>query len=112
MTQKQIKDEYKLDTSNLVEAIIKNYQPQKIIAFGSTASGRINEDSDIDLLIIKETEKPFWQRVKEVLRLYNGFRSLDVSVLTPEEAETAEKRGWFFIKDQMIDKGKILYERN
>ena len=42
--------------SQIVDKIIREYQPKKIILFGSYAYGEPNEDSDIDLLIVKNTE--------------------------------------------------------
>jgi predicted nucleotidyltransferase len=43
--------------SQIVDKIIREYQPKKIILFGSYAYGEPNEDSDIDLLIVKNTDK-------------------------------------------------------
>ena len=107
-----LQKEYQQEVKNIVDLIVKKYQPQAIIAFGSTATGKVNEDSDIDLLVGKDTAKPFWDRVKEILRLYNGYRSLDISVLTPTEVKKAEKEGWYFITDEILKEGKKLYERN
>ena len=61
-------DEAKLITSK----IVSGYNPEKVILFGSTARGTRNSESDIDLLIIKDTNKKRPFRVKEVLRLYVG----------------------------------------
>jgi len=108
----KVKKQFQLEVNQLVDNIIKKYQPEKIIAFGSTATGQVDEGSDIDLLVVKETDRPFWERVKEVLKFYNGFRSLDVSVLTPQELEVAEEKGWYFITEEILADGKILYERN
>jgi predicted nucleotidyltransferase len=36
----------------MAKRIIKNFAPQKVIAFGSWARGETNADSDIDFLII------------------------------------------------------------
>lgn len=104
--------QYQSEVEQLVQKIVSTYQPEKIIAFGSTASGKADEDSDIDLLVIKETEKPFWERVKEVLSLYDGYRSFDVSILTPKEAENAPKMGWYFITEEVLKKGRTLYEKS
>ena len=40
--------------SNLVNKIASNANPDKIYLFGSYATGMANEDSDIDLLVIKK----------------------------------------------------------
>lgn len=43
---------------DILEKIIAGYAPQKVILFGSYAYGEPDEDSDIDLLIIKDTNEP------------------------------------------------------
>lgn len=57
--------------SRIVEKIKEGYNPRKIILFGSYARGNPTEDSDIDLLIIKETNKRRDERfvdVNEILK--------------------------------------------
>ncbi|MBI3443587.1 nucleotidyltransferase domain-containing protein [Candidatus Woesebacteria bacterium] len=108
----KIQKDYQEEVKQLVERVITVYQPEKIIAFGTTASGYVDEQSDIDLLVVKNTEKPFWERVKDVLPLYDGFRSFDVSVLTPYELGQAREKGWYFITEEILNKGKTLYERH
>ena len=39
----------------IAQRLIESYQPQRIILFGSMAYGEPNDDSDIDLLVVKET---------------------------------------------------------
>jgi len=56
--------------SQIVDKIVIEYQPKKIILFGSYAYGEPNEDSDIDLLIIKNTDKRPIDRWIEVKRLW------------------------------------------
>jgi len=54
--------------SELVSKIAENYDPEKIILFGSYASGTANEDSDLDFIIVKKTDKPKHKRGREVRR--------------------------------------------
>ena len=56
----------------LVKRLVSEYAPQKIILFGSYAFGRPNQDSDIDLFIIKETSEKLPQRMDRVRRLLTG----------------------------------------
>ncbi|MFA5781386.1 MAG: nucleotidyltransferase domain-containing protein, partial [Bacteroidales bacterium] len=53
-----------------IQTIISGYSPEKIILFGSFASGNANENSDIDLLIVKKTKEPFYQRLRQVRKLF------------------------------------------
>lgn len=102
---------YEQDVKKVVDTIIKKYKPEKIIAFGSTARGDASASSDIDLLIVKKTKKSFWDRVEEVIRLTPVYCSLDISVLTPNEISEAYKKNWYFITEEMIKKGRTIYER-
>jgi predicted nucleotidyltransferase len=97
----------------IVDILIKQYHPSKIILFGSYAYGKPTEDSDIDLLIIKETDKKRRiDRFVEVQSLiYNKEARIPVSplVLTKEELEERLNMGDDFI-EEIITKGKVLYE--
>ena len=62
----------------IVDKIISEYKPKKIILFGSYAYGTPTEDSDIDLLIVKDTdERPIdrWVEVKKILRSLKSMLS-------------------------------------
>ncbi|HOL22411.1 MAG TPA: nucleotidyltransferase domain-containing protein [bacterium] len=90
---------------------LKDYNPEKVILFGSYAWGTPGEDSDFDLLIIKRTNQKFFKRVPEARKyLYKINSAFDILVLTPEEIEKRRKMGDFFIKE-ILEKGKVLYER-
>jgi predicted nucleotidyltransferase len=95
----------------VVEKIVKEYRPKKVILFGSYAYGKPAEDSDVDLLIIKNTDKrPIdrWIEVKKLLR--DTSRSLPVSPLVYTEEEIEERNAIkdFFI-EEIFEKGEILY---
>ncbi|MEO0124525.1 MAG: nucleotidyltransferase domain-containing protein [candidate division WOR-3 bacterium] len=94
----------------LVERIKKSYNPQKIILFGSYAYGSQDKESDIDILIIKETdERPIDRRIR-VRRLVNLKEPIAFSsiVLLPSEVEYLCKIRDPFIKE-ILEKGKVLY---
>ncbi len=96
----------------IVEKLIKEYNPIKIILFGSYTKGTVHRDSDIDLLIIKQTEKRPVDRFVEVKKmLYNPSLKTPLSpiVLTPKELETRITLGDTFFKE-IIEEGVILYE--
>ena len=95
----------------LVERIKEKYQPEKIILFGSYAYGKPRANSDVDLLIIKETEKPFYNRWAEVCRIVSDLRRyipFSPFVLTPTEWQIRVEMGDPFIQE-IFEKGKILY---
>ncbi len=60
----------KEEVENIVAQIIEKYKPIKIILFGSTSKGVFNNDSDVELLVIKENT-PYLgrERARELRRL-------------------------------------------
>jgi len=95
----------------MVQKIVNEYAPQKVILFGSYASGNPDRDSDIDLLVIKETGDRFIDRWMAVQRILTGLhRSIPVEtlVLTPQEMENRLKIGDQFIAE-VLAKGELLY---
>lgn len=96
-----------------ITAIVKKlklYQPQKVILFGSYAWGKPTKDSDIDLLIIKDTKQNHYCRIPCVRRYLNDLDfAFDILVLTPQELKQRLALGDFLFQD-IINKGKVLYE--
>src|SRR2546425_8450616 len=82
----------------IMEILIREHEPEKLILFGSAAQGEIHEWSDLDLVVIKRTDKPLLERIEEVLRLVRPKVGPDVLVYTSEEMEDliAERRGLVF----------------
>lgn len=93
-----------------VQVIVKKYRPEKVILFGSYAKGNANEGSDVDLLVVMDTEQSTWDiAVKISLAVTHSF-PMDILVRTSEEIARRLKLGDFFIRD-IMENGKILYER-
>lgn len=99
------------DIAYVRDRIVRAYRPEKIILFGSAASDHPREDSDLDLLIIKRTKKPYFQRIREVNHAIHIWRSTDIAVLTPEEVERGINQNRFFLTQEVLAKGKVIYDR-
>ena len=95
----------------IMEILIREYQPEKLILFGSAAQGEIHEWSDLDLVVVKRTDKPLLERIEEVLQLVRPKVGLDVLVYTPEEMESLIGERRVFVLDEIIYKGAVAYER-
>lgn len=91
--------------------IVKYYNPQKIILFGSAATGKLNGRSDLDILIIKNTNKPFLQRLKEVAFMCNYEEPVDFLVYTEQEWKDMINSHNYFAEREIFKKGKVLYEK-
>ena len=92
----------------------EKYRPERIVLFGSFAKGRITRDSDVDLLIVKRTSLPFYQRLVEVRRLVSSARRgipFDPIVVTPEELSCRIKVGDRFLED-ILQSGQVLYAKS
>lgn len=94
-----------------MERIAKTLNPEKIILFGSYAYGNPTPDSDVDLLIIMEINKPRKEHVVDVsLLLYPRPFPVDIIVKAPGEIEASLKKRDLFIREIMT-KGQVLFER-
>ncbi|MFQ5612593.1 MAG: nucleotidyltransferase domain-containing protein, partial [Anaerolineae bacterium] len=61
------------DIDNIINTIVRHYRPDKIILFGSYAQGNPTEDSDLDLLVIKDSDLPRYKRAREIHKLFNPY---------------------------------------
>jgi len=93
-----------------LKPVFTKYHIQKAILFGSFARGSQNQKSDIDLILIQETEEPYFERYKGILQdLYKAVkgRDLEVFIYTPEELERISHRRFI---QRAWQEGKIIYE--
>gem|GEM_PF-313184 len=83
--------------------------PERVILFGTLATGMINEWSDIDLIVVEKTALPFFQRLRKVHKLLRPKVGIDIMVYTPEEFGQLCKDRPFF-REEIVEKGKVIYE--
>lgn len=93
----------------MVAVLVKGYRPDKIILFGSFASGLVHEGSDLDLVIIRQTSKRPIDRQVEVYGLVKPEVGLDLFIYTPQEFRDLESMGFSLVRE-IVAKGKVLYE--
>ncbi|RNC70729.1 MAG: nucleotidyltransferase domain-containing protein [Desulfuromonadales bacterium] len=98
------------ELEQVIASIRINYDPEKIILFGSLAEGNADESSDIDLFVIKETGSSPWDRSAEIDRYIDHRVPVDILVYTPTEIEDRLALNDFFVRD-IIEHGKVLYEK-
>ena len=97
----------------IVEMLKEKYSPERIILFGSRAKGLPDEESDIDLLIVKNTMESPHRRTVSVRRLISPLRtgfSVDVLVITPDELVDCLALGDQFLEAIHSD-DRVLYAR-
>ncbi len=98
------------EIKNIIDQIVIGYDPEQIILFGSYAAGAPKINSDIDLVVIKDTRERFIDRLKKMAQITSTWEALDVLVYTPSEWKKALAADHYFIKE-IAKKGKIVYER-
>jgi HEPN domain-containing protein/predicted nucleotidyltransferase len=86
------------------------YDPEKIILFGSAARGDTDEYSDLDLIVIKQSNKRFVERLVEVTAYLPRDTAVDVLVYTPQEFQAMQEEGNPFIEQALSD-GIVLYDK-
>ncbi len=97
--------ELKAELDRIVSRLKHDPSVRLVLLFGSLARGDARDHSDIDLIVVKETEKRFLDRLDE---FYDDAReAMDVLVYTPQEFEEMMQRP--FVK-RALKEGKILYE--
>lgn len=98
--------------TGIVNKLVKALHPEQIILFGSFAYGEPTVDSDVDLLVIMETDDSPVERYVTVSSLLTPRPfPLDILVKTPAEIATALTGDDFFIEEIMAQ-GKRLYEQS
>ena len=93
----------------VVDHIAQTFKPERIILFGSYAYGQPKPWSDVDLLVVLETDNPKQVQMDINLSFAHPF-GMDILVRTPQEIEYRIPLGDYFLRD-IVSKGKVLYER-
>lgn len=97
------------EIDKIVSLIVTNVNPDKVVLFGSYAYGKPNEDSDLDLLIIKDMEVEKYKRGREIRKYLRGTKvPMDLIVCTNKEIEEISNDKTAFIS-QILRKGRVLY---
>ena len=94
---------------HITEEIVKSLSPERIILFGSYAYGNVTYNSDVDLLVILNTDLKGAERQRVVSRLIHPrLLPLDIIVKTPEEIRESKNRIDPFL-NEILEKGIELY---
>lgn len=97
--------ELKAELDRILKRLERDPTVHLVLLFGSLARDDARSSSDIDLIVVKETEKKFLDRLDE---FYEDAReALDVLVYTPKEFEEMKQRP--FLR-RALREGKILHE--
>ncbi len=94
----------------ILPALVK-YGVQKAIVFGSFARGEPSPRSDLDLLLIQNTDKRFFDRYEgllmELMLAVQPHREIDLLIYTPQELEAIQHRPFIAT---ILREGRVIYE--
>jgi predicted nucleotidyltransferase len=94
--------------ARLLDAL-RRYQPERVYLFGSWARGEADDLSDLDVVIIKRTTAPFFDRLSQVASLLPaGLGGVDVLVYTPEEFAAMQGDGNAFA-EMIVEEAELIY---
>ncbi|MBD3256051.1 MAG: hypothetical protein GF383_13225 [Candidatus Lokiarchaeota archaeon] len=91
-----------------VEQIKIRLELECVILYGSRARGDYQPHSDIDLMVIGNFDKPFFDRADYIYEKYNWNWGMDVLCYTPEEFEVQFKKGVVSALDSIYE-GICIY---
>jgi predicted nucleotidyltransferase len=94
----------------IVRRIVETVHPEKIILFGSLARGDARPESDLDLLVIAQSQEPRYRRSAPLYGILSDiFIPMDILVYSPEEVEEWSGVRQAFVTTA-IREGRVLYE--
>ncbi|MCS6897579.1 MAG: nucleotidyltransferase domain-containing protein [Nitrospira sp.] len=97
--------------AEMVRRIVSQFNPDKIILFGSHARGQAGPDSDVDLLVVMPVEGSRRRKATEIDgTLADRTIPLDLIVVTPEEFEQARDQIGSVLRPAALE-GLVLYDR-
>lgn len=97
--------------AQMTQRIVERFQPERIVLFGSYATGRPTYDSDVDLLVVMPVDGSIRRQATAIDRaLSDRTLPLDLIVVTPEQFERQKHIAGSLISEA-IREGRILYDR-
>jgi predicted nucleotidyltransferase len=98
------------DIIEYANEVARQFQPERIILFGSYAEGRATVDSDVDLFVEMNHAQSSLQQALTIRKAIKRTFPLDLVVKKPREIQQRLQQNDFFLKT-IMDRGQVLYER-
>ncbi|OHB75832.1 MAG: hypothetical protein A2W31_14920 [Planctomycetes bacterium RBG_16_64_10] len=92
----------------LSSQIAREFEPERIVLFGSYAKGSANADSDVDLLVVMPFRGSSARMAAAILNHVNPEIPVEILVRTPAQLRERLAQSDFFLRE-IMDEGKILY---
>jgi predicted nucleotidyltransferase len=92
----------------VLDQLTRMPQVYRVMLFGSYAAGRRDLFTDLDLLVVMDSDQDFVQRTAELYGQLQAGVDMDLLVYTPEEFERMRHSG--FVR-HAVKTGQVLYEK-
>lgn len=98
--------------ARMVARIVKRFDPEQIILFGSQARGDAGPDSDVDLLVVMDVEGSILERQLDVRQVLHGIPARVDIVISPPSEFAWRKDVVGTIEWPAVHEGRVLYARS
>lgn len=89
----------------------KQSNAESVVLFGSYVRNEARENSDVDLLVIAESQLAPHKRARDIYKSFTHYPfSMDILIYTPQEVEKLSKEPLSFIST-ILNQGRVLYEK-
>jgi predicted nucleotidyltransferase len=96
--------------AEVTRRIVESVKPQRVLLFGSAARGRMNKDSDLDMLVVMRKSVHRRQTAQKIYRKLHGTGiAVDIIVVTEKDLEKYGERAGTILKSA-LQEGRVLYE--
>ena len=93
-----------------IDLIVSEFHPERIIIFGSVARGSATDTSDLDILVVMDSDLKPTRRAREIYTATSDIDlAMDIIVLTPEEFEENRDDPYSFTSE-IVRTGAVAYE--
>ncbi len=99
------------DIEAFAASVAREFSPERIILFGSWATGRTTRDSDVDLLIVMPHAGKSWEMATAIRTRVHPKFPLDLLVRSPRQLQDRLAMDDPFLKE-ITERGKVLYEND
>jgi predicted nucleotidyltransferase len=94
--------------TEILERLREMPEVEKVILFGSYAAGRCDLFTDLDLIVVIDTDQDFLHRTAGLYQKLPVRVDLDLMAYTPQEFEKMRESG--FVR-QALETGRVIYEK-
>lgn len=95
--------------NDYVNELVRQFAPERVVMFGSYASGKPRADSDVDLLVVMRHSGAAVEQAARIRRSIRAGFPLDIIVRSPAAIRKRTAMGDGFIRE-ILEKGKVLHE--